>query len=59
MTAADFDRAAVARALELRVQSAERLREAVAKALEQTHAMLEPEQRERLAYLLRSGTLTI
>jgi Spy/CpxP family protein refolding chaperone len=59
MTATDFDREAVDKALELRVRSAERLREAVAKALEQTHAMLEPEQRERLAYLLRSGTLTI
>jgi Spy/CpxP family protein refolding chaperone len=45
--------------LELRVKSAERLREAVLRALERTHAMLRPEQRSKLAYLLRSGVLSI
>src|SRR5258708_7587829 len=39
----------------LRVQSAERLRDAVLKALQQIHAILTPEQRVRLAYLIRTG----
>jgi Spy/CpxP family protein refolding chaperone len=43
----------------LRVQSAERLRIAVLKALEQIHAVLNPEQRERLAYLIRTGALSL
>ena len=41
----------------LRVQSAERLRDAVLKALREIHAVLGPEQRVRLAYLIRTGTL--
>lgn len=56
---ADFDREAVSGALDLRVKAAEQLRDAVLRTLEQTHAMLTPEQRKKLAYLLRSGTLTI
>ena len=43
----------------LRVGSAEHLRDAVLKALGRIHALLEPEQRERLAYLIRTGTLQI
>jgi Spy/CpxP family protein refolding chaperone len=43
----------------LRVQSAERLRAAVLKALQQIHAALTPEQRVRLAYLIRTGTLAV
>lgn len=46
-------------AAEARVTSAERLRDAVLKALERTHAILDAEQRKRLAYLLRTGVLTI
>lgn len=46
-------------ALSLRVKSAERLKEAVHAALERTHAILDEEQRTKLAYLLRSGALTI
>lgn len=45
--------------LELRVKSAQRLKDAVQRALARTHEMLKPEQRSRLAYLLRSGSLTI
>jgi Spy/CpxP family protein refolding chaperone len=44
---------------DLRVKSAERLRDAVIKALQQIHALLDPEQRQRLAYLIRTGTLVI
>ncbi len=43
----------------LRVQSAERLRNAVLKALQQIHGVLNSEQRVRLAYLIRTGTLAI
>lgn len=54
-----FGDEAANRGLELRVQSAERLRKAVHDALARTHAMLRPDQRSKLAYLLRSGVLTI
>ena len=40
-----------------RVGSAERLRDVVLLALERIHALLEPEQRKRFAYLIRTGTL--
>jgi Spy/CpxP family protein refolding chaperone len=56
---AEFERAKITEALNLRVQSAERLRDAVVEALASTHAALRPEQRKKLAYLLRSGQLTI
>jgi len=54
-----FDAARAAEGGDLRVQSAERLRHAVLKALQQIHAILNPEQRVRLAYLIRTGTLVI
>ena len=43
----------------LRVASAERLRTAVVTALQQIHGVLDEEQRKRLAYLIRTGTLVI
>jgi Spy/CpxP family protein refolding chaperone len=43
----------------LRLESADRLRGAVLSALERLHAILDPEQRARLAYLIRTGTLTL
>ena len=54
-----FDEAKVKEAAAWRVKSAERLRDAVASALAKIHALLEPEQRQHLAYLIRTGTLTI
>lgn len=54
-----FDDKGARDAAELRVKSAERLREAVMKALARTHKMLDADQRKALAYLLRSGQLTI
>ena len=54
-----FDTTKVGAGGELRVKSAERLRDAVLKALQQIHALLNPEQRLRLAYLIRTATLTI
>ncbi len=44
---------------DLRVQSAQRVRDAVLKALQQIHAILNPDQRVRLAYLIRTGTLVL
>ncbi|HPH67395.1 MAG TPA: Spy/CpxP family protein refolding chaperone [Kofleriaceae bacterium] len=54
-----YDKTKVAEATAHRVRTAEKLRDAVAKALEQTHALLQPTQRERLAYLVRTGRITI
>ena len=56
---ASFDDARADEAGKLRVASAERLREAVTTALRRIHALLDPEQREKLAYLIRTGTLVI
>lgn len=55
----EFDRDAAEEALALRVAAAERLKQEVLTTLEKTYDMLDAEQRKRLAYLLRSGQLTI
>ena len=52
-----FDAARAAEATGSRARSAENVQAAVAKALERMHALLQPEQRTRLAYLLRTGAL--
>ncbi len=44
---------------ELRVKSAERLRDAVTSALSRIHAMLDDDQRKRLSYLIRTGVVTL
>ncbi len=54
-----FDADGAAEALSARVTAAERLKQEVLATLQKTHEMLDPEQRKRLAYLLRSGQLTI
>jgi len=54
-----FDQARAKEAADLRVASAERLRDAVTKALARIHALLKNDQRERLAYLIRTGTLAL
>lgn len=54
-----FDEARASEGAKLRVSSAERLRDAVLKALRQIHATLKPEQRSKLAYLIRTGALSI
>jgi hypothetical protein len=43
----------------LRLTSAERLREAVVKALSRIHALLTKEQREKFAYLIRTGIVSM
>lgn len=54
-----FDEAKANAGATLRLESADRLRAAVVTALGRLHALLDPQQRTRLAYLIRTGTLTI
>ena len=54
-----FDEARAGGAAEQRVKSAERLQGAIRQALAKIHALLDPEQRARLAYLIRTGALTL
>jgi len=44
---------------DLRRTGADRLAEAVVKALERIHKILKPEQREKLAYMIRTGALIL
>ncbi len=57
--AEDFESNRVEAALNLRVESVKRLGDEILKELQRTFRMLEPDQRKLLAYLLRSGALTI
>lgn len=54
-----FDEERVASIASQRVKSAEVLRDAVAKALKRIHAILTADQRAKLAYLIRTGALTL
>src|SRR5262245_22055818 len=54
-----FDDAKAKQAANQRVATAERLRDAVTGALGRLHGLLDKEQRERLAYLIRTGVLTL
>ena len=54
-----FDEARAKEGGDLRVKSAERLRDAVIKTLGKMHAVLDSGQRAELAYLIRTGVLSI
>src|SRR5438034_2852124 len=54
-----FDDAKAKQAAGQRVATAERLRDAVTSALGRLHALLDKDQRERLAYLIRTGVLAV
>jgi Spy/CpxP family protein refolding chaperone len=54
-----FDAAKASEGAKLRVDSAQRLREAVLKGLQEIHGILRTDQRAKLAYLIRTGTLSI
>jgi Spy/CpxP family protein refolding chaperone len=56
---ATFDDARAKEIAAERVKTQERLQAAVASALGKIHALLNEEQRKRLAYLLRTGTLSV
>lgn len=59
IAAATFDPVRAAEGAHLRVRSAERLRDVLVGALRDIHALLDPDQRARLAYMIRTGTLTL
>lgn len=54
-----FDEGKANAGASLRLESADRLRGAVVRALGRLHKLLDPQQRTRLAYLIRTGTLSI
>jgi len=54
-----FDDGKAKQAAGARVTTAERLRDAVTSALGRMHTLLDKEQRERLAYLIRTGVLSL
>ena len=59
LEAATVDDAKLREAGEQQEKSAAHVRAAVERALREMHAVLDDEQRKRLAYLLRAGVLTI
>jgi Spy/CpxP family protein refolding chaperone len=59
LTGDPFDDSRATEGAKLRLQSAERLRDAVLTALRRIHKILQPEQRSRFAYLIRTGTLSL
>ena len=54
-----FDEAKAGEATAQRIKSVERLQTTVRQTLVKIHALLDPEQRARLAYLIRTGALTL
>ena len=56
---AGFDEQRATEGAKTRARTAERLGDAVVKALRQIHALLQEEQRARLAYLVRTGVVTL
>ncbi len=59
ISAETLDEARLGDAATSRVRSAERLRDAVVRALGRIHALLDAEQRKQLAFLIRTGTLQV
>ena len=56
-SAAEFDMAKAA--ADLKVKSAEKVGSALVGALARLHALLDPDQRERLAYVVRTGVVQL
>lgn len=59
MAGATFDLPRVTGIADQRVKTAERLRDAVVRALGRIHALLRPEQRTKFAYLIRTGAIAL
>jgi Spy/CpxP family protein refolding chaperone len=57
--AESFDEAKSKAAVSLRVKSSENLENAVSRAMSRMHATLNPDQRAKLAHLIRTGALLI
>ena len=58
-SAAEFDMAKAKEAADLKVRSAEKVSSALVAALARLHGLLDPDQRERLAYLVRTGVVRL
>ena len=54
-----FDAAKASEAGRARVESAERIRQATVRALDRLHRVLRPEQRAKLALLIRTGAVVL
>jgi len=54
-----FDAARASEAGRARVESAERIRQATVRALDRLHRVLRPEQRAKLALLIRTGAVVL
>ncbi len=59
VSGATFDEAKAKSGASLRAKSAANVQDAVVRALGRIHALLEPEQRTKLGYLIRTGGLTM
>ena len=59
VSAEAFDAVKAREAAQARVRSAERLRDAITAALTAIHAILRPDQRQKLATLIRTGTIVL
>ena len=59
ISGASFDLQQVAGIAQERVKTAERLRDAVVRALGRIHALLRPDQRTKFAYLIRTGAIVL
>ena len=58
-SAPTFDLAKAKEATDLKVKSAEKVGAALVDALARLHTLLDPDQRERLAYLVRTGVVQL
>jgi Spy/CpxP family protein refolding chaperone len=59
LQAESFDAGKATSGADRRVDSAKRLRDALVRTLEKVHAILNPEQRARMSYLIRTGVLSV
>ena len=59
VSGATFDEAKAKSGASLRAKSAANVQDAVVRALGRIHALLDPEQRTKLGYLIRTGGLTM
>jgi Spy/CpxP family protein refolding chaperone len=59
VSADSFDEAKAKSAASVRVKSSENLQNSVNRAMSRIHAILNPDQRAKLAYLIRTGALLV
>jgi Spy/CpxP family protein refolding chaperone len=59
LTGESFDATKAAASADRRVDASKRLRDALLRSLQQIHTLLNPDQRGRFAYLIRTGVLSL